>query len=107
MVIAGALALRPAACSSPTSRSPPWTPPSAARSWRCCCGLRDELGLAALVVTHDLGLAWNIADRVAVMYLGRIVETGPVEEVLTAPQHPYTQALLSVVAGVQRASPSC
>ncbi|MBG0852716.1 ABC transporter ATP-binding protein [Streptomyces spinoverrucosus] len=59
--------------------------------------LRDELGLAALVVTHDLGLAWNIADRVAVMYLGRIVETGAVEQVLTAPRHPYTQALLSVV----------
>lgn len=49
------------------------------------------------MVTHDLGLAWNIADRVAVMYLGRIVESGPVEEVLTNPQHPYTQALLSVL----------
>ncbi|HET6860612.1 MAG TPA: ABC transporter ATP-binding protein [Streptomyces sp.] len=59
--------------------------------------LRNELGLSALVVTHDLGLAWNIADRVAVMYLGRIVETGPAEQVLTAPQHPYTQALLSVL----------
>ncbi|MGI5194480.1 oligopeptide/dipeptide ABC transporter ATP-binding protein [Streptomyces sp. CA-288835] len=59
--------------------------------------LRTELGLSALVVTHDLGLAWNIADRVAVMYLGRIVETGPVEQVLTEPQHPYTQALLSVL----------
>ncbi|MFF0571854.1 oligopeptide/dipeptide ABC transporter ATP-binding protein [Streptomyces sp. NPDC004041] len=59
--------------------------------------LRDELGLSALVVTHDLGLAWNIADRVAVMYLGRIVETGPVERLLTAPQHPYTRALLSVL----------
>ncbi|MFZ3560184.1 ABC transporter ATP-binding protein [Streptomyces sp. BH055] len=59
--------------------------------------LRDELGLSALVVTHDLGLAWNIADRVAVMYLGRIVETGRVEDVLTSPQHPYTQALLSVL----------
>ncbi|GAA3796180.1 ABC transporter ATP-binding protein [Sphaerisporangium flaviroseum] len=59
--------------------------------------LRDELGLSALVVTHDLGLAWNIADRVAVMYLGRIVETGPVEQVLTSPSHPYTQALLSVL----------
>ncbi|MFE7537166.1 oligopeptide/dipeptide ABC transporter ATP-binding protein [Streptomyces rhizosphaericola] len=59
--------------------------------------LRDELGLSALVVTHDLGLAWNIADRVAVMYLGRIVETGPVEQLLTAPRHPYTQALLSVL----------
>ncbi len=60
--------------------------------------LRDDLGLSALVVTHDLGLAWNIAVRVAVMYLGRIVETGPVEQVLTAPRHPYTQALLSVLS---------
>jgi peptide/nickel transport system ATP-binding protein len=59
--------------------------------------LRDDLGLSALVVTHDLGLAWNIADRVAVMYLGRIVESGPAEDVLTNPQHPYTQALLSVL----------
>ncbi|MFE7033829.1 ABC transporter ATP-binding protein [Streptomyces sp. NPDC057621] len=59
--------------------------------------LRAELGLSALVVTHDLGLAWNIADRVAVMYLGRIIETGAVEDVLSAPQHPYTQALLSVL----------
>ncbi|MFB7028009.1 MULTISPECIES: ABC transporter ATP-binding protein [unclassified Streptomyces] len=59
--------------------------------------LRDELGLSALVVTHDLGLAWNIADRVAVMYLGRVVETGPVETVLTNPRHPYTRALLSVL----------
>ncbi|MEY9962555.1 oligopeptide/dipeptide ABC transporter ATP-binding protein [Streptacidiphilus sp. MAP12-16] len=59
--------------------------------------LRDELGLSALVVSHDLGLAWNIADRVAVMYLGRVVEQGTVEEVLLRPKHPYTQALLSVV----------
>nr|WP_067072015.1 ABC transporter ATP-binding protein [Carbonactinospora thermoautotrophica] len=59
--------------------------------------LRDELGLAALVVTHDLGLAWNVADRVAVMYLGRIVELGPVERILREPEHPYTRALLSVL----------
>jgi len=58
--------------------------------------LRDELGLAAVVVTHDLGLAWNIADRVAVMYLGRIVELGPAADVLTSPRHPYTRAMLSV-----------
>ena len=45
--------------------------------------LRDELGLAALVVTHDLGLAWNIADRLAVMYLGRIVEVGTPEQVFS------------------------
>ncbi|MDP9144275.1 MAG: ABC transporter ATP-binding protein [Actinomycetota bacterium] len=59
--------------------------------------LVDETGLAILVVTHDLGLAWNIADRVAVMYLGRIVETGPTEQILIDPKHPYTRALLSVV----------
>ncbi len=60
-------------------------------------GLRDEMGIAMLVVTHDLGLAWTIADRVAVMYLGRIVEIGPAEDVLTEPLHPYTKALLEVV----------
>ena len=59
--------------------------------------LRKSLGLTILVVTHDLGLAWNIADRVAVMYLGRIVEIGPTEQVLLTPKHPYTQALLDVV----------
>jgi oligopeptide/dipeptide ABC transporter ATP-binding protein len=59
--------------------------------------LRAELGLSVLVVTHDLGLAWNIADRLAIMYLGRIVEAGATEKVLGAPQHPYTEALLSVL----------
>lgn len=59
--------------------------------------LRDDYGLGALVVTHDLGLAWNIADRIAVMYLGRIVEQGPVEQVLLNPQHPYTRSLVSVL----------
>jgi peptide/nickel transport system ATP-binding protein len=67
--------------------------------------LRAELGLGVLVVTHDLGLAWNIADRTAVMYLGRIVEAGPTEEVLAAPQHPYTQALLSVVPEIDQLEP--
>jgi peptide/nickel transport system ATP-binding protein len=57
----------------------------------------DTHGVSIIAVTHDLGLAWNIADRVAVMYLGRIVELGPTEEVLEDPQHPYTRALLSVV----------
>lgn len=67
--------------------------------------LRQELGLTILVVTHDLGLAWNIADRLAVMYLGRVAEIGRTEEVLDDPQHPYTRALLSVVPDVQHLKP--
>ena len=59
--------------------------------------LRADLGLSIIIVTHDLGLAWTVADRVAVMYLGRIVEIGPTEEVLLRPKHPYTKALLDVV----------
>lgn len=67
--------------------------------------LRADLGLSVLVVTHDLGLAWNIADRIAVMYLGRIVEVGTTEEVLAAPKHPYTRALLSVVPEIDQIPP--
>ena len=63
--------------------------------------LRQDLGMGVVVVTHDLGLAWNIADRIAVMYLGRVVECGTTEEVLTAPKHPYTKALLSVVPEIE------
>ena len=59
--------------------------------------LRAESKISILIVTHDLGLAWTIADRVAVMYLGRIVEVGPTKQVLTQPSHPYTRALLDVV----------
>ncbi len=64
-----------------------------------------ETGITILVVTHDLGLAWNIADRIAVMYLGRIVEQGTTEELLSAPQHPYTRALLSVVPEREQMAP--
>ena len=64
-----------------------------------------ETGVGMLVVTHDLGLAWNVADRVAVMYLGRIVDEGTTEEVLLSPRHPYTRALLSVVPEVAHVEP--
>ena len=64
-----------------------------------------ETEVGILVVTHDLGLAWNVADRIAVMYLGRIVEEGPAEELLTAPRHPYTRALLSVVPEIEHVAP--
>jgi oligopeptide/dipeptide ABC transporter ATP-binding protein len=61
------------------------------------CRLRDELGLAVILITHDLGVACEVADRVAVMYHGRIVETGPTADVLRRPAHPYTAALLRSV----------
>ena len=61
--------------------------------------LKKNIGLTALVITHDLGLAWNIADTVAVMYRGEIVEHGPVEDVLLNPQHDYTRKLLAAVPG--------
>jgi len=57
--------------------------------------LQQELGLAVIFVTHDIGVAVEIADRIAVMYAGRIVESGPVREILRLPGHPYTQGLLA------------
>jgi peptide/nickel transport system ATP-binding protein len=59
--------------------------------------LRDERGITILYITHDLATAAYFTDRIAVMYLGRIVEIGPTRQVLSEPRHPYTQALLSVV----------
>jgi peptide/nickel transport system ATP-binding protein len=59
--------------------------------------LKDRLGLAYLFVAHDLSVVRHLADRVAVMYLGRLVEVGGVDEVFERPFHPYTQALLSAV----------
>ena len=59
-------------------------------------GLRKE-GMGILMITHDLSTAAHFADRIAVMYLGRIVEEGPAREVVRNPQHPYTKALISVV----------
>ena len=59
--------------------------------------LRDERGITILYITHDLATAAFFTDRVAVMYLGRIVEIGPTKTVLSDPRHPYTQALLSVI----------
>jgi peptide/nickel transport system ATP-binding protein len=99
VVIAGALALEP---SMLVADEPVSSLDASVRGeiLALLLGLVRDLGLSVLVVTHDLGLAWNIADRLAVMYLGRIVEQGPTEAVLAAPRHPYTRALLSVVPEV-------
>ena len=66
--------------------------------------LRRELGMAVLFVTHDLAAARIVADRIAVMYLGRIVETGTADELCRNPAHPYTRALLSAVPQLGRTS---
>ena len=59
--------------------------------------LREEFGLAYLFISHDLGVVEHIADRILIMYLGRIVESARTEELFAAPNHPYTQALLAEV----------
>jgi peptide/nickel transport system ATP-binding protein len=59
--------------------------------------LQEKLGLSYLFVSHDLAVVQHVADDIAVMYLGSIVESGPVADVFANPQHPYTQALLSAV----------
>jgi peptide/nickel transport system ATP-binding protein len=59
--------------------------------------LKERLGLAALFISHDLGVVRHVSSRVAIMYLGKIVETGPTTEVYAAPAHPYTKALLESV----------
>ena len=64
---------------------------------RLMADMRDRQGVAYLFITHDLSLAWMFADRVAVVYLGRVVEEGSPVELIGNPRHPYTQALVSVI----------
>ena len=59
--------------------------------------LQRRRELALLFITHDLSLAWTLCDRIAVMYLGRVVEQGSATDVIERPQHPYTQALVSAI----------
>jgi oligopeptide/dipeptide ABC transporter ATP-binding protein len=69
--------------------------------------LRDRLGMAIMLITHDLGVVAEMADDVAVMYAGRVVERGPVETIFASPQHPYTEALLQSIPmlGMTQAQP--
>jgi peptide/nickel transport system ATP-binding protein len=69
-------------------------------------GLQRDLGLTYLLISHDVSLIRHVCDRVAVMYLGQVVETGPAEEVLAAPRHPYTRALLDAVPSLEHPLPA-
>jgi oligopeptide/dipeptide ABC transporter ATP-binding protein len=93
VVIAAALATEPQLllCDEPTTGLDVCVQDQILRLLR---GLADERGMALLFVTHDLAVVGSLCDRVAVMYAGRVVETGPADAVLSAPQHPYTHGLL-------------
>jgi oligopeptide/dipeptide ABC transporter ATP-binding protein len=105
VVIAGALALDPSVI---VADEPVSSLDASVRGeiLKLILDLRNQLSLSALVVSHDLGVAWNIADRVAVMYLGRIVEVGSATDVLLAPKHPYTRALIAALPDPARAEPA-
>ena len=64
---------------------------------RLLADLQKELGIAMVLITHDLGVVARIADRVAVMYAGQVVEQGSAAEIFSAPQHPYTRGLISCI----------
>jgi peptide/nickel transport system ATP-binding protein/oligopeptide transport system ATP-binding protein len=68
--------------------------------------LRERSGTAIILVTHDLGVVADVADRIAVMYAGRIVETGTLDEIFYDPQHPYTWGLLGSITRIDKARPA-
>jgi peptide/nickel transport system ATP-binding protein/oligopeptide transport system ATP-binding protein len=67
--------------------------------------LKDEFGTAVVLITHDLGVVADLADRIAVMYAGRIIEKGTRRDIFYDPQHPYTWGLLGSIARLDRPKP--
>jgi peptide/nickel transport system ATP-binding protein len=72
---------------------------------RLLADLQKELGIAMVLITHDLGVVARIADRVAVMYAGQVVEAGPVKEIFASPHHPYTRGLMRCIPVPGRTEP--
>ena len=104
VLIAAALACRPKLliADEPTTALDVTTQ---AQILRLLGDLRRELGMAMLLITHDLGVVAEIADEVLVMYAGRVVEQAPVAEILAAPRHPYTQGLLASMPALEEDDP--
>jgi peptide/nickel transport system ATP-binding protein len=101
--IARAIAVPPAllACDEPVSAL---DVSLAAQVLNLLCQLREQLGIALLFVTHDLAAARAVADEVAVMHEGLLVERGTTDAIFSAPQHPYTRELLAAVPDIAEAA---
>lgn len=94
VIIAMALCCNAKGHRGPTSPPPPWTVTVQAQVLRLLKNLQKETGMALMLITHNLGVVWDMCDRVMVMYAGKIVEMASVKDLYGSPMHPYTWGLL-------------